>query len=80
MEPLTQSVESFCWTDFFTHSSGAYKIFNSSILVSLIVVVSYFGYLALKHLTNILWYHFMVSVNYNYINSVESLFVFSICQ
>lgn len=63
MASLTQSAESFCWTDSFTYNSGSYKIFNSSILVSLVVVFSYIGYLALKQVTNILWYHFMVSVD-----------------
>jgi len=62
MVSLTQSSQSFCWTDFFTDSSSSYKVIAASTLVSLVAIISYLGYLGLKRMTNILWYHFMTSV------------------
>lgn len=51
--------ESFCggWID----TISSHKIVYTSVLLGIGAIFSYLGYLALKQLANILWYHFMVS-------------------
>lgn len=53
--------ESFCGAGFMDTLS-ANKIVGASMLLGIGAIFSYIGYLAVKQLINILWYHFMRSV------------------
>lgn len=55
--------ESSCGAGSFMDTLSAYKIIGASVLFGVGVIISYFLYWELKQLANILWYHFMVSID-----------------
>lgn len=56
--------DAFCGADcsIMDSLSLQHKIVRASVLLSIGVIIAYVGYLAVKRLVNILWYHFMRSV------------------
>lgn len=72
--------EPYCGARSFMDTLSSYNIFGATMLVGIGLVFSYLGYLALKQMVNILWYHFMVSKKKKFLRQKEFKFHGSLKQ